>query len=232
MILGDVCTRSCTFCNIDVGKPMMYDLEEPSRVADSVQKLNLKHAVITSVTRDDVADGGAAIFARTIRQIRRKVADACVEVLIPDFQGNPDALQMVLDARPDILNHNIETVPRLYDLVRPQADYQRSPNLLGQVYRYDSSIPTKSGLMLGFGETPAEIKQTLADLVKENCRILTLGQYLQPSKKHLAVKRYIPPEEFDEWRETALAMGFKEVASGPFVRSSYHARELYQKLGK
>ena len=228
LILGSRCTRSCQFCSVKTGPLTPPDPDEPERVAEVARQMGLKYVVVTSVTRDDVADGGAAIFARTIRQIRRKVADACVEVLIPDFQGNTDALQMVLDARPDILNHNIETVPRLYELVRPQADYQRSLNLLGQVYRYDSCIPTKSGLMLGFGETPAEIKQTLADLVKENCRILTLGQYLQPSKKHLAVKRYIPPEEFDEWRKTALAMGFKEVASGPFVRSSYHAKDLFE----
>jgi len=204
------------------------DPDEPLRVAEVARQMGLKYVVVTSVTRDDLTDGGAGIFARTIREIRRKMPDACVEVLIPDFQGNIDALQTVVDERPDILNHNIETVPRLYGRVRPEADYQRSLDLLGHVYRRDRSIPTKSGLMLGFGETSNEIEQTLADLLKFNCRILTLGQYLQPSKKHLTVKRFIPPEEFDEWRETALAMGFKEVASGPFVRSSYHAKDLFE----
>jgi lipoic acid synthetase len=232
LILGSECTRSCRFCSVETALPTHPvappDEQEPVRVAEVARQMGLKYVVVTSVTRDDLDDGGAGIFARTIREIRSKIPDACVEVLIPDFQGDTDALQTVLDARPDILNHNIETVPRWYGLVRPQADYQRSLDLLGHVYRYDSSIPTKSGLMLGFGETRSEIKQTLDDLLKAKCRILTLGQYLQPTKKHLDVKRYIPPEEFDEWRETALAMGFKEVASGPFVRSSYHAKDLFE----
>lgn len=228
LILGSQCTRNCRFCSVETGPLLPPDPDEPLRVAEVARQMGLKYVVVTSVTRDDLTDGGAGIFARTILEIRRKMPDACVEVLIPDFQGNIDALQTVVDERPDILNHNIETVPRLYGRVRPEADYQRSLDLLGHVYRRDRSIPTKSGLMLGFGETSNEIEQTLADLLKFNCRILTLGQYLQPSKKHLTVKRFIPPEEFDEWRETALAMGFKEVASGPFVRSSYHAKDLFE----
>ena len=231
LILGSQCTRSCRFCSVETGSPAPPDPDEPQRVARVAREMGLKYVVVTSVTRDDVPDGGAATFARTISEIRGQIPDVCVEVLIPDFQGNTDALQEVLDARPDILNHNIETVPRLYGLVRPQADYQRSLDLLGHVYEYDRSIPTKSGLMLGFGETAAEIRETLSDLLSVNCRILTLGQYLQPTQKHLAVERYIPPEEFDEWRQTALAMGFKEVASGPFVRSSYHAKDLFRDAG-
>lgn len=228
LILGSHCTRNCRFCSVETGPPAPPDEDEPVRVAEVARQMALKYVVVTSVTRDDLDDGGAGIFARTIREIRRKIPDVCVEVLIPDFQGNTDALLTVLEARPDILNHNIETVPRLYGRVRPEADYQRSLDLLAHVYRYDSSIPTKSGLMLGLGETPTEIKQTLGDLLKAKCRILTLGQYLQPTKRHLDVKRYIPPAEFDEWRETALAMGFQEVASGPFVRSSYHAKDLFE----
>jgi lipoic acid synthetase len=228
LILGSQCTRNCRFCSVEKGTPDPPDPDEPERIAQVAREMGLKYVVVTSVTRDDMPDGGAAIFARTISEIRRRIPDACVEVLIPDFQGNTDALQKVLDTRPDILNHNIETVPRLYGLVRPQAEYQRSLDLLANVYDYDRTIPTKSGLMLGFGETAAEIRQTLSDLINVNCRILTLGQYLQPTRKHLTVERYIPPEEFDEWRQTALAMGFKEVASGPFVRSSYHAKDLFE----
>ena len=167
-------------------------------------------------------------FAKTIKEIRKRIPDACVEVLIPDFQGSAEALQSVLQARPDVLNHNIETVARLYPLVRPEAGYKRSLELLQRVRTFGFSIPTKSGLMLGFGEYREEIKKTLEDLLRVGCRILTLGQYLQPTKKHLPVKRFILPEEFEEWRDIALKMGFSEVASGPFVRSSYHAKELYQ----
>jgi lipoic acid synthetase len=190
--------------------------------------MGLKYVVVTSVTRDDLVDGGAGHFAGAIAAIRKKIPDVCVEVLIPDFQGHASALQTVIDARPDVLNHNIETVPRLYSTVRPEAGYQRSLELIRRVKDYDATIPTKSGLMLGFGEDAQEIKQTLEDLLSVNCRILTLGQYLQPTKNHLTVKRYIPPEEFEKWRDTALEMGFSEVASGPFVRSSYHAKELFR----
>jgi lipoic acid synthetase len=192
--------------------------------------MGLKYVVVTSVTRDDLPDGGAGFFAQTIEEIRRRIPDVCVEVLIPDFQGSGTALHTVLRARPDVLNHNIETVPRLYPVVRPQADYGRSLELLQRAHSYDPNLPTKSGLMLGLGETRAEVKETLADLRAVNCRMLTLGQYLQPTESHLPVIRYVPPPEFDEWRDTALKMGFCEVASGPFVRSSYHAKELYHEV--
>jgi lipoic acid synthetase len=228
LILGSQCTRSCRFCSIQTGPVEPPDPDEPVRVAEVAHRMGLRYVVATSVTRDDLADGGAGHFARTIEEIRKKIPDACVEVLIPDFLGNSSSLQIVLKAHPDVLNHNIETVPRLYSLVRPEADYQRSLELLQRVKDYDASIPTKSGLMLGFGEKPEEIKQTLEDLLRNNCRILTLGQYLQPTKQHLPVKRYVPPEEFERWREEALEMGFSEVASGPFVRSSYYAKELFQ----
>jgi lipoic acid synthetase len=193
--------------------------------------MGLRYVVITSVTRDDLPDGGAVFFAETIDNIRRRIPAAMVEVLIPDFQGNEKALQTVLAARPDVLNHNIETVPRLYPIVRPQARYGRSLQLLNRARNYDRSLPTKSGLMLGLGESEDEIRATLRDLIEVGCRILTLGQYLQPSKAHLPVKRFIPPAEFENWKQTALEMGFGEVASGPFVRSSYHAKELYQAVG-
>ena len=186
--------------------------------------------MVTSVTRDDLPDGGASLFAQTIKEIRSKMLDACVEVLIPDFQGNKDALHTVLRARPDVLNHNIETVPRLYPRVRPQAEYQRSLDILQWAHEYDSALPTKSGLMLGLGEEQTEVENTLEDLRAAGCRILTLGQYLQPSKNHLPVERFIPPEEFEAWRKKAIKIGFTEVASGPFVRSSYHAKELYQQI--
>jgi lipoic acid synthetase len=228
LILGSQCTRSCRFCSIQTGPVEPPDPDEPVRVAEVAQQMGLKYVVVTSVTRDDLPDGGAGHFAGTIEEIRKKIPDACVEVLIPDFQGHAPALQTVLEARPDVLNHNIETVPRLYSMVRPEADYQRSLDLIRRVKNYDAAIPTKSGLMLGFGEDSEEIKQTLEDLLSVNCRILTLGQYLQPTKNHLPVKRFIPPEEFEKWRDRALKMGFSEVASGPFVRSSYHAKELFR----
>jgi lipoic acid synthetase len=192
--------------------------------------MGLSYVVITSVTRDDLADGGASLFAGTIQEIRKRMPRALVEVLIPDFQGDRDALQTVLEARPDVLNHNLETVPRLYPLVRPQASYGRSLELLERSKHSHPTIPTKSGLMLGLGELPEEVKETLQDLFDVGCSILTLGQYLQPTKEHLPVERFIHPEEFDHWKEAALNMGFSEVASGPFVRSSYRAREHYQAL--
>jgi lipoic acid synthetase len=200
-------------------------------VAEAALQMGLSYVVITSVTRDDLADGGAVFFARTIEAVHRRIPSAKVEVLIPDFQGNAQALQTVLNAHPEILNHNIETVPRLYPIVRPQARYQRSLQLLSRVRTYDSGIPIKSGLMLGLGESFEEIRATLKDLIGAGCRILTVGQYLQPSKAHLPVKRFVSPAEFEDWKHTALEMGFSEVASGPFVRSSYHARELYEAMG-
>ncbi|MGD9349255.1 MAG: lipoyl synthase [Desulfobacterales bacterium] len=231
LILGSRCTRNCRFCSVAQGPTGPPDPAEPARVAEAARQMALKYVVVTSVTRDDLADGGASYFAKTIFEIRRQIPAALIEVLIPDFQGDADALQTVVNARPDVLNHNIETVPRLYTLVRPQARYERSLHLLERVRSLNPKIPTKSGLMLGLGETSAEIRSTLNDLVDVGCRILTLGQYLQPSKTHLPVKRFVPPEEFDQWRQTAIEMGFWEVASGPFVRSSYHAKELYQAVG-
>jgi lipoic acid synthetase len=190
--------------------------------------MGLGYVVVTSVTRDDLPDGGAEHFARTIREIRRRLIEARVEVLVPDFRGDPDALLAVLAARPDVLNHNLETVPRLYPVVRPETDYHRSLALLGSIKRFTPTVPSKSGLMLGLGETAKEVGDTLQDLLGVGCRILTLGQYLQPTRAHLPVARFVPPEEFHAWREKALRMGFSQVASGPLVRSSYHARELYQ----
>lgn len=231
LILGDRCTRDCRFCAVGHGPPESPDSGEPARVADAVKAMGLQYVVVTSVTRDDLPDGGAKLFAETIRAVREKSPGTQVEVLVPDFKGNMNALMTVVEARPDVLNHNIETVPRLYPSVRPGAAYKRSLDLLQQVRHLDSSIPTKSGLMLGLGETLDEVRRTLQDLLGAGCSILTLGQYLQPSKKHLPVARFIPPEEFEAWKQTALKMGFAEVASGPFVRSSYHARELFQALG-
>jgi lipoic acid synthetase len=230
LILGDRCTRNCRFCAIGHGPSGPPDPEEPSRVADAVKAMGLQYVVITSVTRDDLPDGGATLFAETIGTVRKKRPGAKVEVLIPDFQGNVEALRTVVEARPDVLNHNVETVPRLYPSVRPGAVYDRSIDLLSQVRVLDLSIPTKSGLMLGLGESADEVLETLQEIQDAGCRILTLGQYLQPSKDHLPVARFVPPEEFDAWKETALQIGFAEVASGPFVRSSYHAKELFQAL--
>ncbi len=228
LILGDQCTRDCRFCNVTHGACAPPDPEEPRRVAEAAARMDLRYVVVTSVTRDDLDDGGAGLFAGTIDAIREKIPEARVEVLIPDFQGDADALKTVLDARPDVLNHNVETVPRLYDTVRPQAVYDRSLELLRRVGEMTPGIPAKSGLMLGLGETDAEIRETLEDIHAAGCRMLTLGQYLQPSKDHLPVDRYVTPEAFDEWRDVALNIGFEEVASGPFVRSSYEAKRLFK----
>jgi len=196
-------------------------------VAEAVREMGLKYVVVTSVTRDDLPDGGAWIFAQTVREIRNRVPGVLVELLIPDFLGDADALQTLLEARPDVLNHNLETVPRLYPSVRPGAVYGRSLELLERVNRLDPSIPTKSGFMLGLGESPEEVLTGLRDLRRAGCRLLTLGQYLQPTARHLPVRRFVPPGEFDQWRKTALGLGFAEVASGPFVRSSYRAEAFY-----
>ena len=230
LIMGSRCTRNCRFCSIAQGPAEPPDPAEPDRVAAAARQMGLSYVVITSVTRDDLTDGGAGFFAKTIEAVHRRIPSAKVEVLIPDFQGNAPALQTVLDAHPDVLNHNIETVPRLYPIVRPQARYRRSLQLLSRVQKYAPGLPIKSGLMLGLGESFEEIRSTLKDLIDAGCRILTLGQYLRPSKAHLPVKRFVPPAEFENWKHTALEMGFSEVASGPFVRSSYHARELYQAM--
>jgi lipoic acid synthetase len=231
LIMGSRCTRDCRFCSVAQGPAGPPDPAEPERVADAARQMGLRYVVITSVTRDDLADGGAAFFAETIAAVHRRIPSAKVEVLIPDFQGNVQALKAVLNARPDVLNHNIETVPRLYATVRPQARYRRSLQLLSRAKKYAPELPIKSGLMLGMGESAEEIRSTLQDLDAAGCRILTLGQYLQPSKAHLPVKRYVSPAEFENWKNIALEMGFCEVASGPFVRSSYHAKELYQTVG-
>jgi lipoic acid synthetase len=231
LILGSRCTRSCRFCAVAHGPQAPLDPEEPIRLAEAVVEMDLEYVVVTSVTRDDLPDGGAGTFAATIRAIRRRKPEARIEVLIPDFQGSKDALETVLAARPDVLNHNLETVPRLYATVRPEADYQRSLDLLRESRSKAPGIPTKSGLMLGLGETEAEIRQSLKDLAAANCRMVTLGQYLQPSSAHLPVAAYVTPETFARWREEALAMGFREAACGPLVRSSYQARELFRAAG-
>ena len=223
MILGDVCTRSCGFCHIATGRPTTLDLDEPRRVGHAVAEMKLQHAVITSVNRDELPDGGAAVWAETIRQIRAQSPGTNVEVLIPDFCGDWAALQLVLDEKPEILNHNIETVPRLYKRVRPGARYQRSLELLAAARRVRPGCLTKAGLMLGLGESHEELRQVFGDLRAVDCDILTLGQYLRPSAAHLPVERYVPPEEFAALREQALATGFGHVESGPLVRSSYHA---------
>ncbi len=231
LIMGPCCTRNCRFCNVaHAQSPAPPDSEEAVRVAQAVKNLGLRYVVITSVTRDDLADGGAGLFAKTIKEIRARMPHTLMEVLIPDFQGDKHALQMVIEAHPHVLNHNLETVPRLYPRVRPEADYDRSLLLLKRVTHDQPSIFTKSGLMLGLGEFPDEVEKTLQDLLDSGCSILTLGQYLQPTREHLKVERFIPPEEFDDWKKTALEMGFSEVASGPLVRSSYRARDLYQSL--
>jgi lipoic acid synthetase len=225
MILGDTCTRNCRFCAVEKGTPFKVDPDEPERVAVAAEELGLKYVVITSVTRDDFSDGGSGQFALTIKALRKRLPKACIEVLIPDFKGDEGALQALCNAGPDVLNHNIETVPRLYAVVRPQAEYQRSLKVLK--FAVNQGLPTKSGLMLGLGETEDEIKATLEDLVNTGCRYLTLGQYLAPSKDHVPVARFIPPVEFNEWADAARKLGFVEVASGPLVRSSYHADEMY-----
>ncbi|HZY10484.1 MAG TPA: lipoyl synthase [Bacteroidota bacterium] len=223
MILGDVCTRSCGFCAVKTGMPTELDADEPYRVAQAVKLLGLRHTVITSVNRDELYDGGAQIFAETIRRTREMNPHTTIEVLIPDFKGEEFALNIVLDAFPDILNHNMETVPRLYPTVRPQAKYQRSLELLERAKR--RGFVTKTGMMLGIGEEPEEVISVMQDLQRIKCSILTLGQYLQPTKEHLPVDRFVHPDEFKMLKEIGLRMGFKHVESGPMVRSSYHAEQ-------
>ena len=221
MILGDTCTRSCGFCNVKVGIPNELDLAEPRRVADSVKELGLKHVVITSVNRDELKDGGALIFSETIRLINEDMPDTTIEILIPDFRGEQEAFNIIMKYPPDILNHNIETVPRLYHVVRPQAKYERSLQLIR--WFKDKYLRTKSGIMVGIGEQPDEVLDLMKDLVEHGCDILTIGQYLQPTKMHLPVDRFVTPEEFKIYNEEGLKMGFKIVESSPLVRSSYHA---------
>ena len=231
MILGDICTRGCRYCAVSKGKPLQLDQEEPHRVAEAVEVMNLKHAVVTSVDRDDVPDGGAGIFARTIEAIRERNPTCVVEVLIPDFQGSKEALDKVLEAAPEVLAHNIETVPRLYPKARSGGDYQRSLELLDRAQKWEPDVVTKTGMMLGLGENEDEIYQVLEDLVGKNVRILTLGQYLRPTPWHLPVVRYYHPDEFHFWKEVGEKMGFDHVESGPLVRSSYLADQQFASLG-
>ena len=225
MLLGDICTRRCGFCAVPKGRPGPIDWNEPQRVAEAVATLGLKHAVVTSVNRDDDNIGGAKIFAETIRQIRELTQDCRVEVLIPDFQGLDEALRMVLDAAPDVLNHNTETVPRLYRVVRSGARYERTLNLLENANKFSPGIVTKSGVMVGLGETITELTDVFRDLGSRGVDILTVGQYLRPSRDHLPIARFYTPQEFEYLKQQALACGFRHVESGPLVRSSYHAHE-------
>ncbi|HXW62950.1 MAG TPA: lipoyl synthase [Candidatus Acidoferrales bacterium] len=226
MILGNICTRSCGFCAVPSGKPLgPPEQDEPERVADAVRQMGLRYAVVTSVNRDDQPDGGAGVFARTIEEIRRRVPGCRVEVLIPDFRGDWDALAVVMAARPDVLNHNMETVPRLYRRVRKGALYERSLELLGRARRASPDTPTKTGMMLGLGETRDEVLKTMEEIVAEGTHILTLGQYMQPTPEHVPIERYVHPHEFAEFKRLGEQMGFKHVEAGPLVRSSYHAFE-------
>ena len=231
LILGDVCTRNCAYCAVSHGRPPKYDIEEPSRVATAIAQMNLRHAVITSVDRDDLPDFGAYIFAETIRQIHEKLPSCSIEVLVPDFQGNVDSIHAVLDARPDIYNHNTETVPRLYKKARPGGRYERLLEIFRISKRYAPDIPTKTGIILGLGETNEEVIETMKDLRGVDVDILTLGQYLKPSDSHIALDRYVTPAEFRDLYEVGMALGFRHVESGPLVRSSYHAWEQVQAAG-
>jgi lipoic acid synthetase len=227
MILGDICTRACAYCAVTSGKPTGLDLQEPIRLAETVENMGLKYAVITSVNRDDLPDGGAFIFAQCINQIRKRLPNCKVEVLIPDFCGNHDALNTVMAAKPDTLNHNIETVRRVFHRVRPKGDYDRSLELLTRSKMIDSEAVTKSGMMVGLGETWDEIIDTMQDLRNVDCDLLTIGQYLRPTEKHIKLDSWYTPEEFEELAKQGYEMGFKHVASGPLVRSSYHADEQH-----
>jgi lipoic acid synthetase len=232
MILGDRCTRNCRFCAVTSENPLPLDKDEPIRVARAVENLRLKHVVITSVTRDDLEDGGAFIFASTISEIKKINPPPTIEVLIPDFQGSIQALEKVIDAHPEIIAHNVETVPRLYPQVRPQADYRRSLNIIKMVKDKQPDIYTKSGLMVGLGETKEEVLGLMDDLKGSGCDIITIGQYLRPSSKHLEVKEFIKPEVFEYYKNEALKKGFKHAASSPFVRSSYNSEEFFLTLTK
>jgi lipoyl synthase len=232
LMMGDTCTRSCGFCDIKTGRPNPLDWAEPNRVAQSVRAMNLRHVVITSVNRDDRPDGGAPIFAMVIRRIRQLQPGCSIEVLIPDFKGSETALKIVMDAQPEILNHNVETVPRLFKQVQPQDKYEWALATLENAKKMDALVLTKSGIMLGLGETFDEVVEVMQDLANIGVDILTLGQYLQPSKKHLPIARYYTPTEFEELKRIGLEMGFKWVESGPLVRSSYHAEEQVRELSK
>ncbi len=229
MILGRSCTRNCRFCAVSADGPEPVREDEPAAVAEASERMRLRHVVVTSVTRDDLPDGGAGHFARTIAAVRERLPDAVVEVLVPDFRGDTAAIDTVLAARPDVFNHNVETVPRLYEHIRPQADYRQSLDVLARAHGQGSpGMRTKSGLMVGLGETTDEIRAVLRDLREVDCEILTLGQYLAPSDAHVPVERFVRPEEFDGLRAEAEKMGFAAVAAGPFVRSSYQAEGVYR----
>jgi lipoic acid synthetase len=232
LILGDICTRSCGFCDIKTGRPLAIDWQEPDRVAEAVKAMDLKHVVITSVNRDERKDGGAPIFARCIERIRQEQPGCSIEVLIPDFKGSKEALKIVMDARPEILNHNVETVPRLFRKVQPQDHYEWAMATLGNARQMDDEVLTKSGMMVGLGEEWDEIIAVMQDLIDLRLDILTIGQYLQPSKKHLPIARYYAPQEFKELKRIGLEMGFKWVESGPFVRSSYMAEKQVTALSR
>ena len=228
MILGDICTRRCHYCAVTTGGPIGIDVSEPERLARSVARLGLNYCVITSVNRDDLADGGALVFASCIRKIRELLPDCKVEVLIPDFGGSRKALGKVMDAKPDVLNHNIESVRRIFPGVRPLGGYDLSLELLAQAKQFDPYVPTKSGIIVGMGEEIEEVTETMKDLRGVDCDLLTIGQYLRPSPKHLPVSRYYTPDEFESLAETGRSLGFKHVASGPLVRSSYHADRQHE----
>ncbi len=231
MILGSICTRSCGFCAVATGRPMAVDWEEPRRVAEATQSMGLRHVVITMVNRDELRDGGATVFASTIRWVRRLSPDCAVEVLTSDFKGSREALTILMDARPSIFSHNVETVPRLYRRVRPQAIYERSLNVLQWAREMHPDIPTKTGFMLGLGETHDEVLALMRDIRERGVDIITIGQYLQPTPEHLPIDRYITPEEFREYKDAGKAMGFRHVESGPLVRSSYHAWDQVKAAG-
>jgi lipoic acid synthetase len=228
LVMGPTCTRSCGFCGVTHGAPHKLDKNEPARVCDAAIALGITHAVITSVTRDDLDDGGASHFAETIRQLRRRIPRLTVEVLVPDFRGNDQALETVLGAGPHVFNHNIETVPRLYPVVRPQASYIRSLEILAKAARSGVQLRVKSGLMVGLGETPHEVLETLRDMRARGCHLVTIGQYLQPSKEQIPVVEFVHPDQFDYYRTQALAMGFSDAQAGPFVRSSYKAETMME----
>ncbi len=230
MIMGDTCTRACPYCDVAHGKPKPLDPAEPFHIAKAVRMLGLRHVVITSVNRDDLPDGGASHFAKVIRAVKEENPECSVEVLIPDFQGNKEALKVVVDAKPDVINHNIETVPSLYKEVRHRGDYKRSLDIIRWIKELSDDIKSKSGIMVGLGEEKEEVIKVMKDLVENRCEIFTIGQYLQPSKNHLPVKKYYTEDEFKEFEKIGYKIGFKEVFSGILVRSSYHADEIFSKI--
>ena len=225
LILGDICTRNCRYCNVKHGTPYPLNPDEPRDVAESVKKLGLKYVVVTSVTRDDLDDGGAGVFYSCVKEIKDLNKNCKIEVLIPDFKGNTDALKKIINSKPDVINHNIEVVKELFPLIRPEGDYNTSLDLLNKIKKFDNAVKSKSGFMVGLGETKGQIVNTMKDLRKVNVDFLTIGQYLQPSKDHAEIKKYYTPEEFDDFKKVALNMGFEHVESGPLVRSSYHAEK-------